>query len=81
MFFHKMLDRSMAKVNALTPDYFEQQRQDKKAIIKKEKQLDEARKERVASMDYKKELERTDLTHKQRMFYSKMAEWQKKQND
>ena len=71
----------MAKVNGLTPDYFEQQRQDKKSIIKKEKQLDEARKERVLSMDYDKELKRLDLTHKQRMFYRKMAEWQKNQNE
>ena len=38
--------------------------------------MDRQRKKRVENMDYKKELERTDLTHTQRMFYSKMAEQQ-----
>ena len=55
-----------------------QQNRLKRLEIEKRKQLEEAREQRVASMDYTKELERTDLTHKQRMFYSKMAEWQKK---
>lgn len=78
MFFHKMLDDAMARVNDIPQEYFEEQNRLKILEIEKRKQLEEAREQRVASMDYTKELERTDLTHKQRMFYSKMAEWQKK---
>ena len=38
--------------------------------------MEDNRKERVANMDYEKELMRTDLTHTQRMFYRKMAKSQ-----
>ena len=77
MFFHKMLDDVMARVNDIPQEYFEEQNRLKILEVEKRKQLEKAREERVSSMDYTKELERTDLTHKQRMFYSKMAEWQK----
>ena len=78
MFFHKMLDDVMQRVNDIPQEYFDEQNRLKLLKIKERNERDTLRKERVASMDYTKELERTDLTHKQRMFYSKMAEWQKK---
>lgn len=81
MSFHKMLNENMKRVNDIPQEYFEEQNRLKLLQIKKRNELDKLRKERVASMDYEKELERTDLTHKQRMFYSKMAKWQKNQKN
>ena len=76
-----MLNENMKRVNDIPQEYFEEQNRLKLLQIKKRNELEKLREERVASMDYEKELERTDLTHKQRMFYSKMAKWQKNQNN
>mgnify|MGYP003629783759 FL=1 len=76
-----MLNENMKRVNDIPQEYFEEQNRLKLLQIKKRNELEKLREERVASMDYEKELERTDLTHKQRMFYSKMAKWQKNQKN
>ena len=76
LFFHKMLEDIMQRVNDIPQEYFEEQNRLKLEQIKEKKEMDRQRKKRVENMDYKKELERTDLTHTQRMFYSKMAEQQ-----
>ena len=66
----------MQRVNDIPQEYFEEQNRLKLIQIKEKKEMDRQRKKRVENMDYKKNLERTDLTHTQRMFYSKMAEQQ-----
>ena len=76
-----MLNENMKRVNDIPQEYFEEQNRLKLLQIKKRNELEKLREKRVASMDYEKELERTDLTHKQRMFYSKMAKWQKNQKN
>ena len=54
-----MLNENMKRVNDIPQEYFEEQNRLKLLQIKKRNELDKLRKERVASMDYEKELERT----------------------
>jgi hypothetical protein len=76
MSFHKLLDDIYKRVSDLPQEYFDEQNRIRLEEIEKIKILEDNRKERVANMDYEKELLRTDLTHTQRMFYRKMAQSQ-----
>ena len=75
MSFHK-LERRLRE-HIITKDEQNILNELKHIEIKKRKEIEVLRQERMATTDYEKELKRNDLTQKQRIFYRKMAEWQK----